>query len=103
MGGEGIQIGGEGCLLSGSIASPAAGDYAVWSEFGCATLIRAHLPPLPRMPLTTFQKARLLAAWCLGAYLAHMYVRMGWIKFDPNGFWTAAFERRRATKMAHLT
>jgi uncharacterized membrane protein YphA (DoxX/SURF4 family) len=22
-----------------------------------------------------------------------MYVEMGWIKFDPNGFWTAAFER----------
>jgi len=45
------------------------------------------------MPLTTFKKARLLAAWCLAADLAHMYVRMGWIKFDPNGFWTAAFER----------
>jgi len=36
---------------------------------------------------------RLLAVWCLGAYLAHMYVRMGWVKFDPAGFWTAAFER----------
>jgi uncharacterized membrane protein YphA (DoxX/SURF4 family) len=45
------------------------------------------------MSLTPFKKARLLAAWCLGAYLALMYVRMGWIKFDPGGFWTAAFER----------
>lgn len=36
---------------------------------------------------------RLLAAWCLGVYLAHMYVSMGWVKFDQNGFWTPAFER----------
>jgi putative oxidoreductase len=45
------------------------------------------------MSLTTLKKVRLLAAWCLGAYLALMYVRMGWVKFDPAGFWTAAFER----------
>jgi uncharacterized membrane protein YphA (DoxX/SURF4 family) len=44
-------------------------------------------------PLTTFKKARLLLAWGLGLYLAQMYVSMGWIKFDPNGFWTAAFQR----------
>jgi len=43
--------------------------------------------------MTTFKKVRLVAAWCLGAYLARMYVRMGWVKFDPGGFWTAAFER----------
>jgi uncharacterized membrane protein YphA (DoxX/SURF4 family) len=40
-----------------------------------------------------FKIARLVAAWCLGLYLARMYVEMGWIKFDPNGFWTKAFER----------
>lgn len=45
------------------------------------------------MPLTNVKKLRLLAAWALGLYLAQMYVRMGWIKFDPAGFWTAAFER----------
>src|SRR6266853_1119949 len=50
-------------------------------------------PPGLRMRLTTVKKLRLIAAWCLGLYLAHMYVRMGWIKFDPNGFWTPAFER----------
>ena len=32
-------------------------------------------------------------AWLAGLYLAYMYVRMGWVKFDPQGFWTAAFER----------
>lgn len=43
--------------------------------------------------MTNLKKVRLFAAWVLGAYLARMYVRMGWIKFDPAGFWTAAFER----------
>jgi uncharacterized membrane protein YphA (DoxX/SURF4 family) len=32
-------------------------------------------------------------ALALGAYFGLMFVRMGWIKFDPNGFWTKAFER----------
>jgi len=45
------------------------------------------------MPATTVKKLRLVAAWCLGAYLARMYVKMGWVKFDASGFWTAAFER----------
>jgi putative oxidoreductase len=36
---------------------------------------------------------RLLAAWLVAAYLARMYVTMGWVKFDPTGFWTAAFAR----------
>jgi uncharacterized membrane protein YphA (DoxX/SURF4 family) len=39
------------------------------------------------------KRARLAAAWLLGLYLANMYIRMGWIKFDPDGFWTGAFER----------
>jgi uncharacterized membrane protein YphA (DoxX/SURF4 family) len=43
--------------------------------------------------MTIFRRLRLVAAWCLGAYLAWMYVEMGWVKFDANGFWTGAFER----------
>lgn len=43
------------------------------------------------MPFSTAKRLRLVVAWCLGLYLARMYVQMGWIKFDPNGFWTAAF------------
>lgn len=43
--------------------------------------------------LTNLKRVRLVVAWCLGLYLANMYVRMGWIKFDPHGFWTPAFER----------
>lgn len=39
------------------------------------------------------KRLRLVAAWCLGAYFAWMYVRMGWVKFDPDGFWTVAFQR----------
>ena len=39
------------------------------------------------------RKARLVAAWLLGLYFAKMYVEMGWVKFDPAGFWTAAFVR----------
>ncbi len=39
------------------------------------------------------KRIRLVAAWLLGLYLARMFVNMGWIKFDPEGFWTAAFER----------
>jgi uncharacterized membrane protein YphA (DoxX/SURF4 family) len=39
------------------------------------------------------RRGRLLAAWLLGLYLARMYARMGWVKFDPHGFWTPAFER----------
>ena len=37
--------------------------------------------------------ARLVAAWLVGAYLAWMYVNQGLVKFDPDGFWTPAFER----------
>lgn len=32
-------------------------------------------------------------ALALGAYLGLMFFRMGVVKFDPEGFWTAAFER----------
>jgi uncharacterized membrane protein YphA (DoxX/SURF4 family) len=43
------------------------------------------------VPTTIRKKIRLVIAWALGLYLARMYVRNGWIKFDPDGFWTAAF------------
>lgn len=36
--------------------------------------------------------ARRVLALALGLYLAQLYVQMGWVKFDPNGFWTEAFE-----------
>ncbi len=42
---------------------------------------------------TVAKRARLFAAWVAGAYLAWMYVEMGWVKFDPDGFWTPGFER----------
>jgi uncharacterized membrane protein YphA (DoxX/SURF4 family) len=40
-----------------------------------------------------WRRVRLLLAWLLALYLAQMYVSMGWVKFDPQGFWTAAFAR----------
>ena len=40
-----------------------------------------------------WKRIRLAAAWLVGLYLAFMYVRMGWIKFDPEGFFSPAFER----------
>ncbi len=40
-----------------------------------------------------WKRIRLAAAWLVGLYLAFMYVRMGWTKFDPEGFFTPAFER----------
>ena len=43
--------------------------------------------------MTRWKRVRLVLAWCLGLYLANIYIRMGWIKFDPEGFWTAAFVR----------
>jgi uncharacterized membrane protein YphA (DoxX/SURF4 family) len=45
------------------------------------------------IPKVTPKMLRLIAAWGVGLYLARMYVQMGWIKFDPNGFWTKAFAR----------
>ena len=39
------------------------------------------------------KSVRLVAAWCLGLYFARLYIRQGWIKFDPSGFWTEAFDR----------
>ena len=45
------------------------------------------------MALSWSKRVRLIAAWCLGAYRADMFIRMGWIKFAPEGFWTAAFAR----------
>jgi uncharacterized membrane protein YphA (DoxX/SURF4 family) len=41
----------------------------------------------------TLRNARRAGAWLAGLYLGWMYVQMGWIKFDPAGFWTVAFER----------
>jgi len=35
---------------------------------------------------------RLGASWLLGAWFCHLYVTMGWAKFDPKSFWTALFE-----------
>jgi len=43
--------------------------------------------------MTRLKRVRLVLAWCLGLYLAHLYIKMGWIKFDADGFWTAAFTR----------
>src|SRR5260370_30284868 len=43
--------------------------------------------------LGLFKTIRLVGAWCVGLYLARLYVAMGWIKFDPNGFWTPSFQR----------
>ena len=40
-----------------------------------------------------WRRVRLVLAWLLALYLAQMYVSMGWVKFDPQGFWTAAFAR----------
>ena len=40
-----------------------------------------------------WKRIRLVAAWLVGLYLARMYVSMGIVKFDPDGFWTPAFER----------
>jgi uncharacterized membrane protein YphA (DoxX/SURF4 family) len=36
---------------------------------------------------------RRTVAWLVALYLARMYVTMGWVKFDPEGFWTAAWDR----------
>jgi uncharacterized membrane protein YphA (DoxX/SURF4 family) len=43
--------------------------------------------------MSAAKRIRLVAAWCLGVYFAWLYVRMGWVKFDTEGFWTAAFRR----------
>lgn len=39
------------------------------------------------------RKIRLAVAWVATAYLAWLIVPMGLVKFDPDGFWTSAFER----------
>lgn len=41
----------------------------------------------------SWKRVRLVLAWLVALYLAWMYLRMGWVKFDPEGFWTGAFER----------
>ena len=41
----------------------------------------------------TMTRVRRTLAWLVGAYLAYLFVTMGWVKFDPDGFWTAPFER----------
>ena len=42
---------------------------------------------------TRWQRIRWTLVWLVSLYLAWMYVRMGLVKFNPEGFWTAAFER----------
>jgi uncharacterized membrane protein YphA (DoxX/SURF4 family) len=37
--------------------------------------------------MTRLRRARLLAAWLLGIYLADMYMRMGWSELESDGFW----------------
>ena len=44
-------------------------------------------------PTTPLKWLRLVVAWLLGVYFANMYFNMGWVKFDPDGFWTGAFDR----------
>jgi uncharacterized membrane protein YphA (DoxX/SURF4 family) len=43
--------------------------------------------------MSNWKKTRLVLAWLLAVYLARMFIEMGWVKFDPEGFWTDAFER----------
>ena len=43
--------------------------------------------------MTRWKRARLVTAWIVGLYLAFMFVGQGLPKFDPEGFWTAPFER----------
>lgn len=43
------------------------------------------------MKIGWWKAARLLLAWGAGLYLANLYIEMGWVKFDPQGFWTDAF------------
>jgi uncharacterized membrane protein YphA (DoxX/SURF4 family) len=45
------------------------------------------------MKFSRWKIARLVLAWALGLHFAEMYVRNGWMKFDPNGFWSPAFAR----------
>ncbi len=40
-----------------------------------------------------WKRVRLPVVWLLGLYFATLYIRMGWIKFDPDGFFTRAFAR----------
>jgi hypothetical protein len=40
---------------------------------------------------TPSRRVRLGAAWLLGLYFTYLYVRMGWGKFDEDGWWTTAF------------
>lgn len=44
----------------------------------------AHDPIRPR-------RARLVAAWLVGTYLAQLFVRTGWGQFSGDVFWTEAF------------
>lgn len=41
----------------------------------------------------TWKRLRLVLSYLAALYLARMYLGMGWVKFDPEGFWTGAFER----------
>jgi uncharacterized membrane protein YphA (DoxX/SURF4 family) len=39
------------------------------------------------------RRIRRATAWLLGLYLAHLFITLGWVKFDPDGFFSAAFRR----------
>jgi len=43
--------------------------------------------------MTRLRRARLVAAWLLGIYLAGTYVRMGWGELESDGLWGASFTR----------
>ncbi len=40
-----------------------------------------------------WKRARLAASWLVALYMTQLVVPMGVVKFDPDGFWTAAFDR----------
>lgn len=40
-----------------------------------------------------FQRLRWVLALAVGGYLITVFVPHGWDKFDPEGFWSAPFER----------
>jgi uncharacterized membrane protein YphA (DoxX/SURF4 family) len=48
------------------------------------------------VPATTrlIRLAPYVMAWCLGLYLAGMYMNHGIQKFDPEGFWSPYFARK---------
>ena len=58
-------------------------SYAPTEEDGPGTKAPANWP----------RRVRLALAWLAGLYLMTLFVRNGVQKFDPEGFWSAPFER----------